>query len=287
MRWKVDITEEQLEHLLKGQGVNLKYWQLINGTTSVDLDHTQCQRLATSMRRQRGFQLRLTPTEIRQHQLHGDGIFESLRSGVARFLAGPSDHESPAVRQLLQTDHSSVVKAWLFRTPLNLIIKFVLLYMSDSKFDDKRKELNANDVYHTGFVFTLTNGKTYRVEKNAVVEITPYRPQANEELIQIGLAAHIPMEQWIKNAESTHGAKLFQYTPGMNNCSKFCEQMLGSNPVSSSSLQTALTFVHQESEQLFATLSRAGQTLGNVATNLAGRVDHAVKGSGILSTATV
>jgi len=273
--------------ILRGEGVNLKYFQLINGTTTIDLNHTQCQRLATSMRRQRGFQLRLSPAEIKHHQLHGDGIFQALRTGVTRFLAGPSDHEIPAVGKILQTDQSSVVKAWLFRTPLNLIIKFVLLYMSDSKLDDKRKELNANDVYHTGFIFTLDNGKTYRVEKNAVVEITTYKPQANEELLQIGLARHIPMEHWIKNAESKHGANLFQYTPGMNNCSKFCEQMLGSNPISSTSLQSALTFVHQESEQLFATLSQAGQAFGNVATNLAGRVDHAVKGSGIISSVMV
>jgi len=225
-------------------------------------------------------QLRLSPEEIKTHQLHGDGIFQALRTGVTRFLAGPSDRESPAVRKVLKSDPSSVVQAWLFRTPLNLIIKFVLLYISDSKFDDKRKELNANDVYHTGFIFTLANGKTYLVEKNAVVEVTAYKPQANEELLQIGLARHIPMEEWIHNAQSKHGANLFQYTPGMNNCSKFCEQMLGSNPISSTSLQSALTFVHQESEQLFATLSQAGQTLGNAGTNLAGRIDRVIHGEG-------
>jgi len=169
MKWKVDITDEQLAKLLRGEGVNLRYYQLINGTTNIDLDHQQCERFARSIRRQKGFQLRFTRAEIQRHQLTGDGMFQTLRTGVARFLSGPSAHESPTVRKILQSDQSSVVQAWLFRTPLNLIIKFVLLYMSDSKFDDKRKELNANDVYHTGFMFTLANGKSYRVEKNAVV----------------------------------------------------------------------------------------------------------------------
>jgi len=281
MKWKVSITGKQLAKLLKGEGVNLKYFQIINGTTTIDLDYTQCQRLTTSLRRQRGFYLRLSASEIEQHQLHGDGIFDALRTGVSRFLAGPSDHESPAVRNILKSDPSSVVQAWLFRTPLNLIIKFILLYLSDSKFDDKRKELNANDVYHTGFIFTLANGKTFRVEKNAVVEVTPYHPQGKEEVMQIGLARHIPMEEWIHNAQSKHGADPFQYTPGMNNCSKFCEQMLGANPISSTSLGSALTFVHQESEQLFTTLSQAGQTLGNAGTNIAGRIDRVIQGEGV------
>jgi len=88
MKWKVSITEEQLVKLLKGEGVNLKYFQLINGTTTIDLDYTQCQRLTTSMRRQRGFQLRLTPTEIKQHQLHGDGIAMDKSSSRPRNEGG-------------------------------------------------------------------------------------------------------------------------------------------------------------------------------------------------------
>jgi len=152
-------------------------------------------------------------------------VFQNIREGAERFFSGASERASPAVRRILQTADQNVVQAWMFRTPLNLIIKFVLLYLSDGRFEDKRKELNANDVYHVGFIFALTKGRTYRVEKNAVVEVTEYQPRANDELLLIGLARHIPIQQWISDAESKHGANLFKYSPGENNCSRFAEQM--------------------------------------------------------------
>jgi len=284
MIWKISLSVPQAQKLLRGEGVNLKYHQLFNGNTTIELDHTQAERLARCVRRQRGFQLRFSEKERTHHQTEGDGIFNTLRRGVERFFAGPASHASPAVRQAITADKSNVTEAWLFRTPLSLIVKFVALWLSDGRLDDKRRELNANDVYHTGFIFTLDTGKRVRVEKNHVVEVTDItqaNDTANEELMPVGLSRRIPLEQWIINAEQKHGSKLFQYTPGEANCSRFCEQMLGSNPISSGSVERSFQFIHQESAQLYATLSEAGQTLGNVATNLAGRLDRVMNGDGV------
>jgi len=281
MHWKVDLTAQQAKKLLQGEGVNLKYFQLINGTTTIHLDHLQAERLARAMRYQKGFHLCFSPPEMLHHKKKGDGIFGTICKGLERFFAGPSSHASPAVRQTLHNELANVVKAWVYCTPLSLIVKFVALWFSEGKLDDKRRELNANDVYHCGFIFELDNGKQFRVQKNHVVEITEYHPSSSDELLPVGLSRRIPMEQWILNAEQNHGALLFQYTLGQNNCSRFCEQLLSANPIAAGSLDRLYKFIHQESEQLYSTLNQFGQTLGNAATNLAGRLDRVVNGDGV------
>jgi len=127
MHRKADLTRDQATKRLRGEGVSLKYFQLHNGGTTVQLDDSHTHRFDQNLRRQKSFQLRFSPEEAQHHLLSGNGAFKTIKEGAQRFFSGASEKASPAVRRILQSADANVVQAWLFHTPLNLIINFVLL----------------------------------------------------------------------------------------------------------------------------------------------------------------
>ena len=82
------------------------------------------------------------------------------------------------------------------------------------------------------------------------------------------------------NAEKYAGSNLFVYHPSQANCQKFVQDIIRSNKPIQDTPQLE-TFVKQDAQALDDSLGLVGRVVSRGLTNLAGRFDHAINGTGI------
>ena len=81
---------------------------------------------------------------------------------------------------------NKVVKVELGRKPIVPIVHKVMDIMSLGKFSKTQKEKNYSSVYHNFLLITLSDGKTYKLEKNeTVIEKTATKDDYKNEVWEI------------------------------------------------------------------------------------------------------
>ena len=207
---------------------------------------------------------------------------EGLLDGIKRFISGPREAAPPAVRkELANTTNLKVIRLQVSRQPLAPVLEVAMTYLSDGMWDRAKQQLGYDKVFHTGLICTLANGDVKRVEKNEVISITNFKRKSNEELIEIPLKKTTNMSELIKNAEEHMGKhSLYTYHPTDRNCQDFAMGIIQSNKDSINMTAGVREFVKQDSQSLGDKMGVMGKLAATAATNLAGRLNHAVYGTG-------
>lgn len=209
--------------------------------------------------------------------LDGDGVFSSIKN----FFSGPRKQAPPKVRNFL-SEHSNdhIVKAYVSRTPLKAPLAAAANYLTKGKYEKKRKEAGYDDFYHTSLIFELANGKKFRLEKNAVVEISDFKPK-NEQVLPLNLSKPISVVEMVKNAESYQQKddkrpNFWTYDAQNNNCQYFVDDIIKGNP----------DIQHPEKVEKFTLQPEGKEAIEDAkgavkfVTDLAARADHAIHGTG-------
>ena len=219
----------------------------------------------------------LKPKRARQLQ-QGEGLFDA----IVRFISGPRQAAPPAVRKTLaNTTNLKVTRLQVSRQPLAPVLEVAMTYLSDGMWDRAKQQLGYDKVFHTGLVCTLANGEVKRLEKNEVISITNFKRKSNEELIDIPLKKTTNMTDLIKNAEEHLGKwNLYTYHPTDRNCQDFAVGVIESNGESIKMTEGVKEFVKQDSQSLGDKMGVMAKLAATAATNLAGRLNHAVYGTG-------
>lgn len=164
-----------------------------------------------------------------------------VRSVLTSILHGGRRTAPPSVRNVLADNQGAkVVKIQAAVVPVQKHLHSFLNWVSGGEYEKKRQSLGYNDINHAYLLVTLDNGKTYRLEKNHVVEIYNVRPNSdNHQKFDIQLSGQPTLDSLLDHAEkyqeSTKQGKksrgnFWQYDPQNNNCQYFVDDIVQGNP---------------------------------------------------------
>lgn len=208
----------------------------------------------------------------------------NVGDNVAGFFSGPRAHASPAVRAFLEQHGAEpVLGLEVFRTPLSGKIEIAFQLITLGAWGRAKKSVGYDNLFHLGLVVTTPSGR-YVLEKNHVVQFTaPYDVGAGARM-PVATPPNTTLAQLLERGEAYQGAGTFWlYDPWRNNCQVFVMSMLSGNGVNTPELSA---FVLQGMDQLLAGLRTSapgsfGERFAQGVTNLAGRFDRLLYGSGV------
>lgn len=179
--------------------------------------------------------------EIRQYRLidnaglGGGGIYSAATS----ILHGGRREAPPAVRKILeQNPNAKITKLQAAVVPVSKPLTSFINWVSGGNYEKKRQELGYNDINHAYLIVSLDNGKTYRLEKNHVVEMYAYNVNNDKnQRIDLKLNGSPELSSFLSNAEKYQESKkeehkrgnFWQYDPQNNNCQYFVDDIVQGN----------------------------------------------------------
>ena len=199
-----------------------------------------------------------------------------LRDALGRFIGGARDHASPQLRKQLENDgHKHVYRMWVARTPVETILQVVLDLASSGRWSAARRSLDANQVFHVALLLEMSDGQVLRLEKNAVVLLSPYHGSPVYERMEVPVVRGrtVSLQQLLEAGERYAGQEaVHQYDPFRANCQDFALAMLrGLHSLGTvKGTATLDDFVEQDSTVLERVVGLVGRLLADGTTGLAG-----------------
>lgn len=220
----------------------------------------------------------------------GGGIFSSVKTVLSSILHGGRRQAPPAVRKILETNpDAKVVKAQAAIVPVGKPIQSFLNWTSGGKYEKKRQELGYNDINHAYVILTLDNGKTYRLEKNHVVEMYSYNVKNDRnDKIDLQLSSQPLLSSFLGNAEKYQEStkaegkrgNFWQYDPQNNNCQYFVDDLVKGNTEVQNKEEANKFFFQPRSDELIETAGKWKTHLKYIVP-LASIGDRLINGEGV------
>ena len=208
---------------------------------------------------------------------HGGGFVDVVKRRVNALIEGPSRTSTSRLKDFANQNDHQIDKIFLGRKPIHSVVHQALDTLSLGGFSRKKKELNYDDVYHNYLLVQLKDGKTYKLEKNHVVEATDVSEEDKRNVIsQVPTSGKtLTIKQMLDNAAKDDPA-FYRYSGGSANCQKFTRDVITRNnllPSEHSNVQV------QDANQLLNQLP-LGHVIPNIATGLAAVGDRLLTGDG-------
>ena len=217
--------------------------------------------------------------------MKGAGLFSWMKKGftaVKNFVSGYRKNFSPSIRKFLkQYGDRQILNIKVARTPIFELIEKIASFLSNRTFDHNKKRLNYDKLFHLYLSVTIEGGITVKIEKNHIINIEVDRHPENEEAeyIQIPSRAGLTINTILDDGKKiVSEADFFKYAPTSTNCQHFILTLLTGSNLITAELRN---FILQDAEGVLRDNDYLKHA-GNVITDVASRIDHAVQGSGMV-----
>lgn len=215
---------------------------------------------------------------------NGDGI---LLERVQNVLKGPRQHAPPSVRKWLgENDERKIVQMEVGIQPIKKPLPTVLNALTRGKYEKVRRAAGYNDINHSYVVITLDNGEKYKVEKNHVVEITPFKG-SNDKRRPVDLERPLKVSTFLTNAEARQELEhnkgqrpdsFWKYDPINNNCQYFVDDIIKGNAHDINNTKEVNEFSFQpEAAKTIEDIPN----IARAATDIAATIDRGIHGEGM------
>jgi hypothetical protein len=165
-----------------------------------------------------------------QTEQEGEGVIDSLKAGAQRLADiwnGVRKTASPSIRKFTKENGSAIVtKIVVCRQPVTPFIEKVATLISLGKCDANKKKLGYDKMLHLFMIITLNNGKTFKLEKNHLPEISSNTTIPKDHM-NVGKSPNISWADFLYRAERTAGGdRLYVYDAIRANCQNFVHDCL-------------------------------------------------------------
>jgi hypothetical protein len=159
-----------------------------------------------------------------QTEQDGEGLIDKAKAVVQRVkdvLTGVRKKASPSIRKFVEADgNAKITKIVIGREPIRKGVETVLSWLSLGKYDANKKSLGYDQMFHLFMIITLSTGKTFKMEKNEVPEIS-FATNAGNDTMNVK-APNVTFKDFLQNAERVAGGdKLWVYDAVRANCQDF------------------------------------------------------------------
>jgi len=174
-------------------------------------------------------------------EIEGEGIFSDAREWLAKKLPkwlspDKSGYTRPAAATLARYGSQRVEKLTVFRKPIASGLETAINWMTVGKFDDVKKRMGYEKMFHLGTVATLADGTKVIVEKLQTINIAPGAVPAGAETREAPIDRHPTLFELLEKTRASMGDSLFfgyQALPldgkQANNCQVFVDELLRAN----------------------------------------------------------
>jgi hypothetical protein len=198
------------------------------------------------------------------HSFKGAGIFDLK-----------SDYPNQIKRYIEQYGGEQVKKIEIRRKPINSYLDTVINILSLGKFDEAKKMLHYDKMFHVFMQFVLESGKVLRVDKDEIVKIMENRLDEGQ-VMTVLVYKSITFKDMFDNLVAMDGYHTFDYTAGEWNCQRFTRDMLAASNMLA---PTAERWIMQDAVTLMKHLPGVTVSIMNALTNFASWL-HKLWGSG-------
>ena len=210
----------------------------------------------------------------------GDGIFDWIKKGtsaIGRFISGTRQGFSPSVREFIaQNGNKRIEDLVVARKPIFAVIEKAANLLSMGQWEKNKKDFAYDKMFHL-YLFFVLEGQTYKIEKNEVIMISRGDITADTETMQVPRPTMLFFNDFLNNAQNiVTPTEFFQYHAFSTNCQHFIKTLLQGNRLLTPQLNN---FIMQDANAIIKGLP-IFKNIADTTTNLAGRIDHALYGSG-------
>jgi len=204
------------------------------------------------------------------------------RKAVDHFTRPVSTYWTPQAFNFLEKKGAGVIERILVcRTPVSGTIQRVLNLLSLGKFDEAKRDLVLDKLYHTFMrISYVLNGAHHQVvlEKNEKPYFTESASRKGEENVVVPVSGQLTIRDFVTNAIRKAGYnRYFVYDAFTNNCQRFVLDNLTSSPQVQVS-PAVIAFVNQNAEQLLSRIPGYVSPVSRVLTNTANRTESVIRG---------
>lgn len=214
----------------------------------------------------------------RKRKMKGKGIvgdaYKKVKEvyGKVRDYILPSDLSSKFKNKMTQYGQQKIKSIVVARDPVQSLVQKALNFITLGKWNEMKKKLKYDDVYHLYMILTLENGKRLRLEKNQVVQMSDYSGTPKSSIV-VPVNKDVSLNEFIKKGIDKMGIKNFvRYSADELNCQNFVNSLLTANGLNSPEITK---FVVQDVEKLLTPLAK---DVGQVVTDIAGTVTNLTGG---------
>ena len=159
----------------------------------------------------------------------------------------------------------SITKIEYSRKPLQKAISTALTAMSLGKVENIKNKMGYSDIFHDGVIVHLQSGDTFRLEKNAVIELNDFIREPGETLYNVPFTKQLTINILLANGKGSNQS-FYEYDHTKNNCQCFANDIIVKNGLSNPELEEKIK--KQDSHQISGTLPNEVNDVMNIATNL-------------------
>ena len=213
---------------------------------------------------------------------YGEGIIDTIKEAGKRiidFATSKREGAPPAVRNFLAAHGNDIIKSiTVARTPVTSILQKALNLITFGKFNQARKFMNYDTMFHLFMVIELEKAGSWRFDKNEVVKVVKGDVPENADKMKVSINKKIPFGQFFDNGVKRIGlTRFYKYNFQTANCQMFVSNLLSANGLNNPTLNK---FIMQDVVSIFKQLPKYITSLLNFATDAAGQIDILRQGKG-------
>jgi hypothetical protein len=166
------------------------------------------------------------------------------------------------------------------RKPIQKVYKDIINFLSKGEFEKNRKKFGYDDIFHLFLLAKLSNGKTYKLQKNEVVDLKEATTENSDgQLMKVNLKnKKLTFNMIFEGTQKILGAKTFLYDSINNNCQCWITSCLKGVGLLTPELNK---FINQDAKGLISH-DPTFEKLAKVATNLGAAWNRILEGEGIM-----
>jgi len=189
------------------------------------------------------------------------------------------DNYPPSARKVIEAHGSKKIKDMvIIRQPIQSFINKIFNGLTFGAFQKKLDELPYDSLFHLRMVVTLEDGTRIQIEKADVINVsTTITAHSKQENMNVPINKDLTLTDLLNGGQKVLGSNTFSYRAFGNNCQDYQMALLKGSSLDTPALTT---FVKQDTSEL-ATLSPALVKVANAATDLGGKMNEIIKGTGI------
>ena len=210
-------------------------------------------------------------------------VVRPVTNRIAAPIKGPAAFMPSKLESFLESQQGkTITKLQLGRVPIDSRVKKALDVMSLGKFSGKAKELDYSSVYHQFMLVTMSDGKTYKIEKNEQVQHFPAKKSDySGDIFDIPLNKELTLAEMLDTAEDGNEERFWKYRADSDNCQSFTRDMIVKNGL----LPDDSPLVDkQDAKQLVDSLPALTHGIPNFVTDLANVGRRVISGDGANAT---
>lgn len=198
----------------------------------------------------------------------GSDLLDKLKSLVSK-------NAPPQIKKLLEQNGQYTIKEiQVCREPIQRAVDTLLNAITLGKFEKAKKDLGYDNFFHLYMYIKLSNGYSFRIEKNERVKLTDEQNPGKKECVNVPITKQVTLNEMFASAIARNNS-FWLYSSYNNNCQKFVDDMLTGSGLNTPEIRK---FVMQDAETLFTKLPGYTKVISDVATGLASVADQVRQG---------